>query len=251
MPPLFSLSGAPNPYLPWPKPQTPSPFSKLGILQLEYVLKSPRWQLYLQVLIRWICLGSGLSVAGPPSAQKVLLLGELMLASGFPCGSADKESAGHVGDLSSIPGLGRSPGEGKGYPLQYSGLENFMDCIVHGVAKSWTQLSDFHSPSSLGTTVSSSCGLFATMPTGFLFIIPAGVSASPPQPSCACSPGCRPENDAAPPLLSASFKAPHHIENVFQLPSCDIRGSPWLDPKVLLQSFLLLPPSRAPSPLVS
>ena len=42
------------------------------------------------------------------------------------------------------PGLGRSPGEGKGYPLQYSGLENFMDCIVHGVAKSQTGLSDFH-----------------------------------------------------------------------------------------------------------
>ena len=39
---------------------------------------------------------------------------------------------------------GRSPGEGKGYPLQYSGLENAMDCIVHGVSKSWTQLSDFH-----------------------------------------------------------------------------------------------------------
>ena len=47
-----------------------------------------------------------------------------------------------------IPGLGRSPGEGKGCPLQYSGLENSMDCIVHGVAKSWTRLSDFHhSPS--------------------------------------------------------------------------------------------------------
>ena len=44
-----------------------------------------------------------------------------------------------------IPGLGRSPGEGKGYPLQYSGLENSMDCIVHGITKSWTQLSDFHS----------------------------------------------------------------------------------------------------------
>ena len=44
----------------------------------------------------------------------------------------------------SIPGLGRSPGEGKGYPLQYSGLENFMDCIVHGVTKSQTQLSHFH-----------------------------------------------------------------------------------------------------------
>ena len=43
-----------------------------------------------------------------------------------------------------IPGLGRFPGEGKGYPLQYSGLENSMDCIDHGVAKSWTQLSDFH-----------------------------------------------------------------------------------------------------------
>ena len=43
-----------------------------------------------------------------------------------------------------IPGLVRSPGEGKGYPLQYSVLENFMDCIVHGVAKSQIQLSDFH-----------------------------------------------------------------------------------------------------------
>ena len=49
-----------------------------------------------------------------------------------------------MGDLGSNPGLGRSPGEGKGYPLQYSGLENSMDCIVHGVAKSRTQLSDFH-----------------------------------------------------------------------------------------------------------
>ena len=61
---------------------------------------------------------------------------------GFPCGSAGKESACNVGDLGSIPVLGRSPGEGKGYPLQYSGLEN--SCIVHGVAKSLTQLSDFH-----------------------------------------------------------------------------------------------------------
>ena len=45
--------------------------------------------------------------------------------------------------LGSIPGLGRSPGEGKGYPLQCSGLENCMDCIVHRVTKSWTRLSDF------------------------------------------------------------------------------------------------------------
>ena len=63
---------------------------------------------------------------------------------GFPCGSADKESACNVGDLGSIPGLGRSPGERKGYPLQNSGLENSIDCIVRGVAKSQTRLSDFH-----------------------------------------------------------------------------------------------------------
>ena len=56
---------------------------------------------------------------------------------GFPYGSAGKESARNVGDLDSIPGLGTSPGEGKGYPLQYSGLENSMDCIVRGVTKSW------------------------------------------------------------------------------------------------------------------
>ena len=66
------------------------------------------------------------------------------ITGGFPYGSAGKESAHNVGDLGSIPGLGRSPGEGKGYPLQYSGLENSMDCIVHGVAKSWTRLSNFY-----------------------------------------------------------------------------------------------------------
>ena len=55
-----------------------------------------------------------------------------------------KISACNAGDLGSIPGLGRSPGEGKGYPLQYSGLENSMDCVVHGVAKSRTRLRDFH-----------------------------------------------------------------------------------------------------------
>ena len=53
-----------------------------------------------------------------------------------------KESACNAGDLDFIPGLGRFPGEGKGYPLQYSGLENSMDCIVHGAAKSRTRLSN-------------------------------------------------------------------------------------------------------------
>ena len=62
----------------------------------------------------------------------------------FPCGSTGKESASNMGGLGSIPGLGRSPGEGKGYPLQCSGLENFMDYIVHGVTKSRTRLNDFH-----------------------------------------------------------------------------------------------------------
>ena len=102
-----------------------------------------------------------------------------MLILGFPDSSVGKESAWHAGDPSSIsglgrsagegigyplqyswaslvaqlvknppamriPGLGRSPGEGKGYPLQYSGLENSMDCTVHGVTKSRTRLSNFH-----------------------------------------------------------------------------------------------------------
>ena len=62
---------------------------------------------------------------------------------GFPGGSAGKEFV-NAGDLALIPGSGRSPGEGNGYPLQYSGLENSMDCIVHRVTKSWTQLSSFH-----------------------------------------------------------------------------------------------------------
>ena len=62
----------------------------------------------------------------------------------FPCGSVGKESTCNAGDQGLIPGLGRSPREGKGYPLPYSGLENSMDCIVHEVAKSWTQLGLFH-----------------------------------------------------------------------------------------------------------
>ena len=62
----------------------------------------------------------------------------------FPCGSAGKESTCNAGDLGLIAGLGRFSGDGKGYPLQYSGMENSMDSIVQGVAKSQTRLSDFH-----------------------------------------------------------------------------------------------------------
>ena len=63
---------------------------------------------------------------------------------GFPGASAGKECACNVGDLGSIPGLGRM-GDGNSYPpLQYSGLESSMDCMVHGVEKSRTRLIDFH-----------------------------------------------------------------------------------------------------------
>ena len=78
--------------------------------------------------------GSGRSTDRPPTP--VFL--------GFPCGSVGEESTCNVEDVGSIPGLGRFPGEGKGYPLQYSGLENYMDCIAHGVTRSWTPLSGFH-----------------------------------------------------------------------------------------------------------
>ena len=66
----------------------------------------------------------------------------------LPVDSTDKESACNLGDLGLIPGLERSPGEGKGCPFQYSGLENSVDCIVHGITKSRMRLSDlrFHFP---------------------------------------------------------------------------------------------------------
>ena len=92
-------------------------------------------------------------VKNPPSMQETLVRSARLkicwrrdrlptpVFLGFPCGSAGKESAYNAGDPSSIPGLGRSPGEGKGYPFQYSGLKN---PAVYGVTKTWTQLSNFH-----------------------------------------------------------------------------------------------------------
>ena len=76
-----------------------------------------------------------------PSQASQLLIILLKRLEGFPCGSTGKESACNEGGLGLIPELGRSPGEGKGYLLQFSGLENSMD---YGVTKSWTQLSDLH-----------------------------------------------------------------------------------------------------------
>ena len=76
--------------------------------------------------------------------MKIFFCIVLLCMLGFPDSSVGKESACNAGDPSSIPGSGRSAGEQIGYPLQYSGLENSLDSIVHGVAKSQTRLSDFH-----------------------------------------------------------------------------------------------------------
>ena len=77
-------------------------------------------------------------VKNPPAMQKTQVQLPTPVFLGFLCGSAGKESACNVRDLGSIPVLGRYCGEGKGYPLQYSGLKNSVVCIVHGVTKSWT-----------------------------------------------------------------------------------------------------------------
>ena len=81
------------------------------------------------------------NISGVQQSDSVIYIN---IFSGFPGGSAGKESACNEGDLGSIPGLGRSPGERKGYPLQDSGLEKSRDSLVQGVAKSRTRLSDFH-----------------------------------------------------------------------------------------------------------
>ena len=82
------------------------------------------------------------TVAKSPLTQTLLSL--TFLPYGLPWGLSWSRLHLQCGRLGSTPGLGRSPGEGKGHLLQYSGLENSMDCIVHGATKSWTQLRDFH-----------------------------------------------------------------------------------------------------------
>ena len=113
-----------------------------ALLQRSFPIQG--WTLHFLVSCngRWV-LHLPLVPPGKPFKGKenvfihVTFLGQTWPFLGFPCGSAGKESACNVGDLGSIPGLGRSPGEGKGYPLQFSGLENSMDCIVHGITKNW------------------------------------------------------------------------------------------------------------------
>ena len=101
---------------------------------------TPYWKLFLWLPFIIIIVLSGLP-AGP--CLSVWLSNKVPLG-GFPGGSANKESTCRAGELGSIPGLGRSAGEGKGYPPQYSGLENSMDGTVPGVAKIAKWTSDFH-----------------------------------------------------------------------------------------------------------
>ena len=107
----------------------------------------PQWTVALQAflsmgilqarILEWVAMlyFRGITILFPTQGLNLWCL---------PCGLAGKESTYNLGDLGSFPGLGRSPGKGKGYPLQYSGLENPMNFIVHGVTKSHTQLSNFH-----------------------------------------------------------------------------------------------------------
>ena len=87
-------------------------------------------------------------ISPDPGIEPISLTSPVLTGRGFPGGSEDKASACNAGDSGSIPGLGRSPGEGNGNQLQYSCLENPMDrgawqVTVHRVANSQTQLSDF------------------------------------------------------------------------------------------------------------
>ena len=114
-------------------------------------------------LCLWVLVPGGYPV---PCRSSSCIWPQVRVTGDFPGGSDGKASAYNAGDLGSIPGSGRSPGEGSGNPLQFSCQENPMDggawwATVHGVAKSWTRLSDF--------TVNVSCiagGFFTADPPG-------------------------------------------------------------------------------------
>ena len=110
------------------KSQIHDMWSFVILLSHEFESQARGWELVSQIVIE----GSLLTT----STNRILVSTSHSLD--FLCGSAGKESACNARDLGVIPGLGRSPGEGKGYPLQYSGLESSMHSIVHGVTKSGT-----------------------------------------------------------------------------------------------------------------
>jgi len=112
------------------------------------------FQIHLQIVVNTVSLAC-LFISGRSGSSSFFFLKYPRLfldpysLSGFPCGSAGKESTCNAGDLGSVSGLGRSPGEGKGYPLQYSGLENSTDCVVQGVVKSRSDTTEWLSLYSL------------------------------------------------------------------------------------------------------
>ena len=109
---------------------------------------------------------------------------------GFHGSSAGKESACNAGDLSSISGLVRSPGEGKGYLLQYFSLENSMDCIAHGVAKSWTQLNNFSLPYEFSRFLFLSLWDINQLPNIRILVLAVGKSSAAARPH-SCTTGNR------------------------------------------------------------
>ena len=134
------------------------------------------------------------------------------LTCGLPGGSAGKESACIAGNLGSIPVLGRSPGEGKGHPLQYSGLENSMGCMDHGATESRTRLNNFHFQMPAGILTGAGgtthpCHLFSpktqALPPAYPVLCPPLPSSSrlyflgTPGP-CLCPPSPRASGISAP-----------------------------------------------------
>ena len=109
---------------------------RVSLLCFLYIYFKISWRpLYFIILFLFVYLAAlGLS----------RIFSHIVELLGFPDSSVVKESARNAGDPGLIPGSGRSAGEGNGYPLQYSGLENSMDCVVHGVTKNRTRWSDFH-----------------------------------------------------------------------------------------------------------
>ena len=142
----------------------PGHIFNMCVCSVTFDFLQPRWLWSAKLLcpsssiLEWVAISSSRGTSWPRDrthiscvsciGKRILYLlsnwGHTYYMLGFPHSLAGKESTCNVGDLGPIPGLQRSPEEGNRYPLQYPGLVNFMDCIVHGVAKSQTRLSDFH-----------------------------------------------------------------------------------------------------------
>ena len=137
----------------------PSEISIIWYPFIQKLLNAHPWQIVLHLLLTWTCHHSEIVAYCPALTHPTL-------TTVHPGGSGSKESSCNAGDPGSTPRLGRSPGEGKGNPLQYSRLENSMDrgawrAMVHGVAKSWTWLSDFSLSTHTLFTMISTVTLFS------------------------------------------------------------------------------------------